>query len=212
VLIRRDALDRVIANEIDLAFRRWRRPTVKAGGTLNTAVGVLAIDAVDVVDESEITAAEAHRAGYTSVESLRDELARRTEGSVYRVRLRHVGDDPRIALREDADLDEAQLAAIGARLDRLDRARDEPWTRTVLELIRARPAIRAPDLAASLGRETKAFKNDVRKLKTLGLTESLVVGYRLSPRGETFLDQRIQTRPAATSTSSRQDRQPPGDT
>ena len=198
MLIRRDALDRVIANEIDLAFRRWQRPTVKAGGTLNTAVGVLAIDAVDVVDASEITAAEARQAGYASVESLRDELARRTEGSVYRVRLRHVGDDPRIALREDADLDEAQVAVIGARLDRLDRARDEPWTRVVLELIRARPATRAPDLAASLGRETKAFKNDVRKLKTLGLTESLVVGYRLSPRGETFLDRGIPTQQAAT--------------
>ena len=115
---------------------------------------------------------------------------------VYRVRLHHVGDDPRIALREDADLDAEQLAAIGARLDRLDRARDEPWTRTVLELIRANPATRAPDLAASLGRETKAFKTDVRKLKALGLTESLVVGYRLSPRGETFLDQHDPPSPA----------------
>ncbi len=187
MLIRRDALDRILAHEIDLAFRRWQRATVKPGGTLNTAVGVLAIDAVDVVDESEITVDEANRAGFASVDALRSELARRTEGEVYRVRLHHVGDDPRIALREDADLDAEQLAAIVARLDRLDRARDEPWTRTVLELIRARPATRAPDLAASLGRETKPFKTDVRKLKTLGLTESLVVGYRLSPRGETFL-------------------------
>ncbi len=74
----------------------------------------------------------------------------------------------------------------------------------MLELIRARPATRAPDLAASLGRETKAFKTDVRKLKTLGLTESLVVGYRLSPRGETFLDRHAPD--AAT------DRPPPGGT
>jgi hypothetical protein len=188
VLIRRDALDRIRGGEVDLAFRRWRRPTVKAGGTLNTAVGVLAVDAVDVVDESAITADEARRAGYGSVDALRKDLALRTEGAVHRIRLRHVGDDPRIALRDDADLDSEQLAAIGARLDRLDRARDTPWTRTVLELIRARPATRAPDLAASVGQETKSFKADVRKLKTLGLTESLLVGYRLSPRGETFLD------------------------
>ncbi len=198
MLIRRDVLDRILTHEIDLAFRRWQRATVKPGGTLNTAVGVLAIDAVDVVDETEISVDEANRAGFTSVAAFRNELARRTEGDVYRVRLHHVGDDPRIALREDTDLDAEQLAAIVARLDRLDRARAEPWTRTVLELIRARPATRAPDLAASLGRETKSFKTDVRKLKTLGLTESLVVGYRLSPRGETFLqhDPRAARSPA----------------
>ncbi len=188
MLIRRDVLDRILTHEIDLAFRRWQRATVKPGGTLNTAVGVLAIDAVDIVDESEISVDEANRAGFASVAALRSELARRADGEVYRIRLHHVGDDPRIALREDADLDAEQLAAIAARLDRLDRARAEPWTRVVLELIRDHPATRAPDLAASLGRETKSFKNDVRKLKTLGLTESLLVGYRLSPRGATFLE------------------------
>jgi hypothetical protein len=31
------------------------------------------------------------------------------------------------------------------------------------------------------------FKADVRKLKELGLTESLEVGYRLSPRGRAVL-------------------------
>jgi len=189
VLIRRDVLDRIVGGEVDLAFRRWNRPTLKPGGTLTTAAGVLAVDAVDVVDESAITVDEARRAGYGSVEALRKDLARRSEGAVYRVRLHRAGDDPRIALREDADLDADQLAAIGARLDRLDQARAEPWTRIVLELIRTHPAVRAPDLAASLGRETQAFKTDVRKLKALGLTESLLVGYRLSPRGEVFLDQ-----------------------
>jgi hypothetical protein len=48
--------------------------------------------------------------------------------------------------------------------------------------------VRAPDLAAGLGRETLPFKADVRKLKELGLTESLLVGYRLSPRGRAYLD------------------------
>ncbi len=47
--------------------------------------------------------------------------------------------------------------------------------------------MRAPDLAASLGRETQPFKTDVRKLKEMGLTESLGVGYRISPRGRTVL-------------------------
>ena len=58
----------------------------------------------------------------------------------------------------------------------------------MLRLIAERPAVRAGDLAESLGRERLAFKADVRKLKALGLTESLGVGYRLSPRGEAWLE------------------------
>ena len=57
----------------------------------------------------------------------------------------------------------------------------------MLEVIAARPATRAADLAEQFGRETLPFKTDVRKLKNLGLTESLEVGYRLSPRGTAFL-------------------------
>ena len=49
--------------------------------------------------------------------------------------------------------------------------------------------MRAGDLADELGLERLAFKTDVRKLKALGLTESLPVGYRLSPRGQAWLDQ-----------------------
>ena len=48
--------------------------------------------------------------------------------------------------------------------------------------------MRAGDLAAELGPGALAFKADVRKLKALGLTESLEIGYRLSPRGRAWLD------------------------
>ena len=47
------------------------------------------------------------------------------------------------------------------------------------------PAI---DLAERFGREKRLFKADVRKLKELGLTESLRPGYRLSPRGRSYLE------------------------
>ena len=69
----------------------------------------------------------------------------------------------------------------------MDSARGEPWTHRVLELIRDRPETLAADLAASLGMTKAPFKRDVRKLKELGLTESLPVGYRLSSRGRTYL-------------------------
>ena len=102
--------------------------------------------------------------------------------------LKRAGDDPRIALRRDAEIDDTEFAATERKLARLDIAsRRGPWTRRVLTLIADRPATRAGDLAESFGRERLAFKTDVRKLKALGLTESLDVGYRLSPRGRAVL-------------------------
>ena len=174
------------AGEVTLAFRRWRRPTVRAGGTLRTRVGVLAIESVEPVFEQAITDADARRAGAAGREELIAGL--RPEGTLYRIEFRLAGPDPRIALRERTDMDAGERAVIDARLARLDAAsRHGPWTARVLELIARRPATRAPDLAAELGRETAPFKADVRKLKELGLTESLERGYRLSPRGRAYV-------------------------
>jgi hypothetical protein len=79
------------------------------------------------------------------------------------------------------------VAELRRRLDRLDRASGSgPWTAATQRAIAANPGRRAGDLAAAAGRETQPFKLDVRKLKALGLTVSLQVGYRLSPRGETW--------------------------
>ena len=185
MLFRQDVLRRIAEGEVTLAFRRWRRPTVKAGGTLRTRVGVLAIDSVEPVDEHRVSDADARRAGAESREALLTEGPQ--ERPLYRIEFRLAGPDPRIALRERADISPGEYAEIDARLSRLDAAsRHGPWTRKVLELIAARPGTRAPDLAASLGRETAPFKADVRKLKELGLTESLQIGYRLSPRGRAY--------------------------
>jgi hypothetical protein len=97
------------------------------------------------------------------------------------------GADPRDELAATADLGSDEVADIAARLARLDKAsRHGPWTAATLELIATQPGVRAADLAASVGRETAPFKLDVRKLKGLGLTLSLEVGYRLSPRGEAY--------------------------
>jgi len=185
MLFRLDELRRIADGELTLAFRRWKRPTVRAGGTLRTRAGVLAIESVEVVDERDITDADARRAGAEDREALLAGL--RKEGVLHRVEFRLAGADPRIALRERAEITPEERASIDARLSRLDRAsRHGPWTRTVLGLIAEQPGTRAPDLAASLGRETAPFKADVRKLKELGLTESLPIGYRLSPRGRAY--------------------------
>ncbi len=91
-------------------------------------------------------------------------------------------------LAATAVLSDDEVADLGRRLARLDRASSHgSWTAAVLRTIAARPGVRAADLAAGFGRETQPFKLDVRKLKNLGLTISLEVGYRLSPRGEAYL-------------------------
>ena len=182
-------LDEIAAGRVDLAFRRWAKPAVKAGGSQRTAIGVLRFDAVDAVDLAVVTDADARRAGFADHAALAAELARHRDGQLYRIRLHREGDDPRVALREDDALDDDAVAEITARLDRLDRASSHgAWTRPTLALIRANPTVRAPDLAESVGRETQPFKLDVRKLKNLGLTISLRVGYELSPRGRAYLD------------------------
>lgn len=87
--------------------------------------------------------------------------------------------DPREELAATANPPEQELTEVHRRLTRLDLAGgDHPWTRVTLEAIAAQPAVRAADLAAGLGRETAPFKLDVRKLKNLGLSFSLEVGYR----------------------------------
>ena len=45
------------------------------------------------------------------------------------------------------------------------------------------PGVVSTALAPQVGLERPAFKLNVRKLKSSGLTESLEIGYRISPRG-----------------------------
>ena len=180
--------DGLADGSITLAFRRWKRPTVKTGGTLRSPGGFLAIDAVDIVDEDTLDDAQARRAGYGDVAELRKELGAPTDDrELYRVEFHLAGPDPRDVLRAEGTLTADDIAALRTRLDRLDRAAPTPWTEATLRAIAAQPAVVSTTLAEQLGMERPAFKLNVRKLKALGLTESLDVGYRVSPRGEAFL-------------------------
>ncbi len=183
----------VADGSVTLAFRRWRKQDVQPGSEFRTAAGVIRVDAVEVVED--ITDEEARQAGWPDVARLRKQLDK-VEGDAptYRVRLSWAGPDPRVALRESADLTDADVAAIDAKLERLDRASSHgPWTMATLDVIRRRPHTRAPDLAAEMGRERDPFKIDVRKLKNLGLTRSFEVGYEVSPRGLAYLERTDRT-------------------
>src|SRR5687767_8293042 len=110
MLFRQEFLHGLQNGTVTLAFRRWRRPSVKAGGTLLTAVGLLHIGAVEIVAVEDISKADARRAGYGSREALLGELHQRAEGEVYRIELGPLEPDPRVALRqkqpEDSELED----------------------------------------------------------------------------------------------------------
>lgn len=187
MLIPTAILERIASGDVTLAFRRWTKPTVKAGGTLRTAIGVLSIDTIEPCRIEDISDRDARLAGFADPAALVRELSRR-DGEIYRITLRPAGADPRIALRQQEDISADDAARIAAKLDSYDkRSATGAWTRAVLTLIADNEAMSAADLAARLGVEKLPLKANICKLKELGLTESLETGYRLSPRGRAFL-------------------------
>lgn len=177
---------------VTVAFRRWQRPRVLAGRSYRTAGQILDVVSVAEVDLASVSDADAAAAGYADAAELVARLRGEPGHPLFRIEFRRSQrPDPRAELAAQSELDATEVAEIDRRLDRLDRAGTHgPWTRPTLRLIAAHPARRAGDLAAMVGRERAPFKIDVRKLKNLGLTESLDVGYRLSPRGRAYLDAR----------------------
>lgn len=188
MLIPRRCWAGIAEGTVTVAFRRWKRPTVKAGGHLRSPAGYLAIDAVRVVGERSLTTALAGRAGYADLAALRTDLGPPVDGrALYRVDFHVAGEDPRDVLRADTALDAEALTELVRRLDRLDAAAERPWTRATLRVIAEQPGVVSTVLAEVVGLDRPGFKGNVRKLKALGLTESLEVGYRLSPRGAALL-------------------------
>ncbi|MFG3442753.1 hypothetical protein ACGF0J_36395 [Nonomuraea sp. NPDC047897] len=196
MLIEKERHDGIRSGVITVLFRRWRQRQATAGNVYRTALGRVAVDAIDVVAAERITEADAAAAGYPSAAAVVEDLRGRPEDPVYRLRVRFVEEpDPRDELAASGDLPAGELESIAARLARLDRAsRTGPWTEATLEIISRRPAVRAGDLAGELGRDPAQFKLDVRKLKNLGLTVSLGTGYRISTRGAAYLASRAPER------------------
>ena len=189
--------DGIVAGDVTLAFRRWKRPTVKAGTQMRTPSGIVVIDSVEVVEADAVSEEDARAAGFDSREAMFRVLnggrrgGRKAEGPIHRVELHYGGPDPRVALRERTRFTAEERAELDAVLARMDASsRTGPWTAAVLALIAERPETLAEELAASRGEERLPFKRRVRRLKELGLTESLEVGYRLSPRGRAYVEGR----------------------
>jgi hypothetical protein len=184
MLFRSDILQGIADGRVTLAFRRWRRAPPAEGSSLRTPVGVLSLDSISIVTENEIKIEDVRRTGM-SPDELRASIA--GAGTLLRIELRLVCDDPRIALRERVP-EQDELETIRAKLARIDTASPTPWTTRYLQLIANQPGIVSRALAPQVDADVPPFKHRVRRLKELGLTESLEVGYRLSPRGSAVLE------------------------
>lgn len=183
--------DGVESGKITAAYRRWAEARVVEGRIYRTNAGRIEIDSVRQVNpelisdyDDDIFAADRQNA-----RDVRRRLRGTEDWPTFLIKFHLVeGADPRDELAATAELTAEDLEDLRARLAKLDElSRHGAWTTATLQKIQASPATRAGDLAADFGRDTATFKLDVRKLKNLGLTYSLEIGYELSPRGAAYL-------------------------
>ncbi|MCY4011879.1 MAG: hypothetical protein OXG82_04110 [Gammaproteobacteria bacterium] len=174
--------DAIRAGEVTLTFRNWRRPHAKVGNVYRLRPhGAIRVTAVSQLRISAIADDDARRAGFEDVGALAAFLKVGHDAQVTRVGFELADEQD---LRRPPDLG---LEDVLGRLSATDRRSASPWTGRVLTLIATHPGRRAGDLAPTMGWELPKFKANVRKLKALGLTTSLEVGYRLTELGERAL-------------------------
>jgi len=180
--------------EITCTVRIWQRPHVRAGKRYQLGVGTIEVQRILEIGFDALTPALARRSGFASLIELL-KIAKHGAGErVFLIDFRYLDQPPRRVASSNTAPDATQAAEIASKLDAMDRRAGQPWTRAMLQAIHAHPGERAGDLAARLGRERNQFKQDVRKLKALGLTISLEIGYRLSPRGAALVATRSATK------------------
>ena len=189
MLFTADTWPRIADGSVTVTFRNWTKAQARTGGRYRVGGMLIEADAVGVLPVAGITEDDVRRSGHADRATLLARLGNPVaDATVWRIEFHYVGDDDRIAARENDALSPTELADLIARLDRLDgRADGAPWTRATLRLIATYPGVVSTALARQVGYERAVFKTKVRQLKEMGLTESLEVGYRLSPRGQAVL-------------------------
>ena len=181
-----DSHGAVADGSITVTFRLWKRLQAKVGGRYTVGGVVIEVDTIEMMPFHAITKADVRRAGAKDRDALRARAAHagpiEDDTLLYRIEFHVVGAKLE---REDAPVDDEHVGMVIAKLDRMDaRAKTGPWTRRVLQLIDERPGTVSTELAEIVGRPRPEFKTDVRKLKALGLTESLEIGYLLTSLGK----------------------------
>ena len=93
----RELLGDVLAGDITLSVRLWKRPQVKEGGRYRVGLGAIEVGAIELVPFAAITAADVRRAGETDRETLRRRAAHAgpidEDTLVYRIEFHTVSPD-----------------------------------------------------------------------------------------------------------------------
>ena len=92
MLIKLEVLEKIRSGEITLQFRRWRRRTVKPGGTLKTKVGVLQIGAITPISAEAVTEEDARRAGFADTAEFLRWLGTMKPGDLDRIEVSYKGE------------------------------------------------------------------------------------------------------------------------
>ena len=187
MIFRKEFLSKIEMGAVTIAYRRWKKLSVKVGGTLKTSIGVLQFTGIKKVSQSSLSESDAKRAGFDDLESLLKEMNSRTEGQIYKIQFKLIGKDPRLTLQTQVSAKD--LKALIEKLKKMDKLSHRgPWIQKLLKLINKYPGVSSRELAQLIDyKDTLKFKLQVRKLKALGLTISLGTGYKLSPRGKKIL-------------------------
>ena len=188
MLFQRRFHERIRSGEIRCTVRIWQRPHVKVGGHYALGAGAIVVDEIHETRLDDITAVLARRCGFPSLVDLLKTAKHGPGERVFVIDFHYEGKAGARPKPETAAVSAEELAELVQRLEAMDaRSKIGAWTVATLRAIEARPGVLAGKLARSLGRPRDEFKRDVRKLKTLGLTFSLEIGYRLTPKGEALL-------------------------
>lgn len=192
MLFKQHHLREIQNGNVTLAFRRWKRPSVRQGSIIRTSVGQIEIVATEEIHAQEITSQDARKAGFHSLEELLTVLESAEHGNIFRIKVAFHSPDPRIALRNQTDMTPEKYKEVKAKLERLDKySKEGHWTHMTLMTIQENPNVRAADLATLLSKEKNWLKINIRKLKNLGLTISKDPGYEISPLGNAYLRKTI---------------------
>jgi hypothetical protein len=85
----------VLAGDITLSVRLWKRPRVKPGGRYRVGLGEIEVDAIELVPFAAITGTDVRRAGESDREALRQRAAHAgpiyEDTLVYRIEFHAVG-------------------------------------------------------------------------------------------------------------------------
>jgi hypothetical protein len=92
MLLKLEVLEAIQRGEITLQFRRWTRPSVKAGGTLKTRIGLLRIGRIDAMDPANVSEGDARRAGFADRAAFDKWLATMKQGPLFhRIEVSYLG-------------------------------------------------------------------------------------------------------------------------